>query len=72
MSGRFVLLAFLAAARIDPEPASATCTTNFTVVAVDVQIGLVGEDKEEKVGAFVPCVADTNGVISVGALKGQT
>jgi len=65
VSGRFVLLAFLAAARIDPEPASATCTTNFTVVAVDVQIGTVGEDKEETEGAFLQYVADTNGVISV-------
>ena len=27
--------------------ASATCTTNFTVVAVDVTVGGVGEDKEE-------------------------
>ena len=45
--------------------ASATCTTNFTVVAVDVQIGSVGEDKEEKEGAFISYVADTNGVISV-------
>ena len=45
--------------------ASATCTTNFTVVAVDVTIGSVGENKEEKEGAFVQHVPDTNGVISV-------
>ena len=45
--------------------ASATCTTNFTVVAVDVTIGSVGENKEEKEGAFVQYVPDTNGVIGV-------
>ena len=46
--------------------ASANCTTNFTVVKVDVTIGGVGEDKEETEGAFIPYVADaTNGVISV-------
>ena len=44
---------------------SATCITNFTVVAVDVTIGSVGEDKEEKEGAFVQHVPDTTGVISV-------
>ncbi len=37
---------------------SATCTTNFTVVKVDVTIGGVGEDKEETEGAFIPYVAD--------------
>jgi hypothetical protein len=46
--------------------ASANCTTNFTVVKVDVTIGGVEEEKEEKEGAFIPYVADaTNGVISV-------
>lgn len=46
--------------------ASANCTTNFTVVKVDVTIGGVGEEKEEKEGAFIQYVADaTNGVISV-------
>ena len=46
--------------------ASANCTTNFTVVKVDVTIGGVDEEKEEKEGAFIPYVADaTNGVISV-------
>ena len=45
--------------------ASATCTTNFTVVAVDVTIGSVGEDKEEAEGAFVQYVKDANGDISV-------
>ncbi len=46
--------------------ASATCTTNFTVVKVDVAIANVGEDKEETEGAFIPYVADaTNDVISV-------
>lgn len=46
--------------------ASANCTTNFTVVKVDVTIGGVGEEKEEKEGAFIPFVRDeTNGVISV-------
>ena len=45
--------------------ASATCTTNFTVVKVDVTIGVVGEDKEEKEGAFVQYVADTNGLMTV-------
>lgn len=46
--------------------AEANCTTNFTVVKVDVSIGGVGEDKEESEGAFIPYVADaTNGVISV-------
>lgn len=33
--------------------ASANCTTNFTIVKVDVTIGGVGEDKEETEGAFV-------------------
>lgn len=48
------------------ESASATCKTNFTVVAVDVTINGVGEDKEETEGAFIPFVRDeTNGVISV-------
>ena len=37
---------------------SATCTTNFTVVKVDVSIGGAGEDKEESEGAFIPYVAD--------------
>ena len=37
---------------------SATCTTNFTVVKVDVTIGGVGEEKEEKEGAFIQYVAD--------------
>ena len=37
---------------------SATCTTNFTVVKVDVTIDGVGEDKEESEGAFIPHVAD--------------
>ena len=46
--------------------ASANCTTNFTVVKVDVTIGGVGEDKEETEGAFVQYVQDAaNGVISV-------
>ena len=46
--------------------ASATCTTNFTVVKVDVKIADVGEDKEETEGAFVPFVPDsTNGLITV-------
>lgn len=46
--------------------ASANCTTNFTVVKVDVTIGGVGEEKEEKEGAFVQHVADAaNGDISV-------
>ena len=31
---------------------STTCTTNFTVVLVDVEIGGADEDQEEKVGAF--------------------
>ena len=38
--------------------ASANCTTNFTVVKVDVTIGGVGEDKEETEGAFVQYVQD--------------
>ena len=38
--------------------ASAACTTNFTVVAVDVTINGVGEDKEETEGAFVQYVPD--------------
>lgn len=38
--------------------ASANCTTNFTVVKVDVTIGGVGEEKEEKEGAFIQYVAD--------------
>ena len=45
--------------------ASATCTTNFTVVKVDVAIAGVDEDKEEKEGAFVQYVPDANGAISV-------
>ena len=45
--------------------ASATCTTNFTVVKVDVAIANVGEDKEETEGAFVLYVPDTNGLITV-------
>ena len=46
--------------------ASANCTPNATVVKVDVTIGGVGEEKEEKEGAFIPYVADaTNSVISV-------
>jgi hypothetical protein len=38
--------------------ASANCTTNFTVVKVDVTIGGVGEKKEEKEGTFIQYVAD--------------
>ena len=38
--------------------ASANCTTNFTVVKVDVTIGGVGEDKEETEGAFVQYILD--------------
>jgi hypothetical protein len=45
--------------------AESCCTTNFTVVAVDVTINGVGEEGEEKAGAFVQYVPDTNGVISV-------
>ena len=46
--------------------ASAACTTNFTVVKVDVTIARVGEDKEETEGAFVQYVPDTtNGLITV-------
>ena len=46
--------------------ASANCTTNFTVVKVDVTIGGVDEEKEEKEGAFIQYVADAaNGDISV-------
>ena len=45
--------------------ASATCTTNFTVVKVDVEIG-VAEDEEEKKGLFLQYVPDTtNGLITV-------
>ena len=33
---------------------SATCTTNFTVVKVDVAVGGAGEGKEESEGAFIP------------------
>lgn len=36
------------------ESASATRTTNFTIVKVDVAIGGVGEDREETEGAFIP------------------
>ena len=42
----------------DDMTASATCTTNFTVVKVDVTIGGVGEDEEESTGAFVKYAAD--------------
>ena len=38
--------------------ASANCTTNFTVVKVDVTIGGVGEGKEETEGAFVQYILD--------------
>ena len=44
---------------------SANCTTNFTVVKVDVTIGGVDEEKEEDEGAFVQHVADTNGLMTV-------
>ena len=44
--------------------ASAACTTNFTVVKVDVAIGGVGEDKEETEGAFVQFVPDSDGAIT--------
>ena len=44
-----------------PPYPSATCTTNFTVVKVDVTIGDVGEDKEETEGAFVQFVPDAPG-----------
>ena len=57
------------ASNADGLSASATCTTNFTIVAVDVTIGSVGEDKEEKEGAFISYVADTNGVISVEGMN---
>ncbi len=43
---------------------SANCTTNFTVVKVDVTIGGVDEDKEETEGAFIPYVPDSDGAIS--------
>ena len=38
--------------------ASATCTTNFTVVKVDVTIGGIGETEEEPKGAFVQFAPD--------------
>lgn len=41
-----------------PPYPSANCTTNFTVVKVDVTIGGVGEDKEETEGAFVQYILD--------------
>lgn len=37
----------------------------FTVVKVDVTAAAVGEDKEESEGAFIPYVADKDGLISV-------
>ena len=40
------------------QTASATCTTNFTVVKVGVVANGVGEAKEETEGAFIPYVAD--------------
>jgi len=43
---------------------SSNCTTNFTIVKVDVTIGGVGEEKEETEGAFLPYVADKDGKIS--------
>lgn len=43
------------------ESVSATRTTNFTVVKVDVAIGGVGEDREETEGAFVQYVPDAPG-----------
>ena len=38
--------------------ASATCTTNFTVVRIDVTIGGIGETEEEPKGAFVQFAPD--------------
>ncbi|MGN0844266.1 MAG: hypothetical protein ACI4QT_03490, partial [Kiritimatiellia bacterium] len=49
----------------DGQTASATCTTNFTVVSVNVEIDGLDEDKEETIGAYVLYVADTNKLISV-------
>lgn len=55
---------------------SATCTTNFTVVAVDVQVSGVSEEEEETNGVYVayaPDAADgtwtrqgTNSLVAVG------
>ena len=44
---------------------STNCTTNFTVVKVDVTIDGVDEEHEEVEGTFLQYVPDTNGVISV-------
>ena len=45
---------------------SVFCSTNFTVVKVDVKIGAIGEDKEESEGGFVQYVPDElNGSITV-------
>ena len=59
------LTVFATAWNEEGKSASANCTTNFTVVKVDVVIGGVGEDDEETEGAYIPYVADTNGMISV-------
>ena len=45
---------------------SVVCSTNFTVVKVDVKIGAIGEDKEESEGEFVQYIPDElNGSITV-------
>ena len=46
------------ATNAEGQSASANCTTNFTVVKVDVSIGDIGEDKEESEGAFVQYILD--------------
>ena len=47
------------------QTASATCTTNFTVVKVGVVANGVGEAKEETEGVFLQYVPDADGDISV-------
>ena len=44
----------------DGVDASATCTTNFTVVKVDVEIDGMGEEFEETAGVYVQQVPDTD------------
>ena len=65
-SGEYLAERLAASVKLAGMDSAFVCSTNFTVVAVDVTIGGVGEDKEEAEGAFVQYVPDAaDGAITV-------
>ena len=65
-SGEYLAERLAASVKLAGMDSAFVCSTNFTVVKVDVTIAGVDEDKEETEGAFVPFVPDSaNGLITV-------